>query len=99
MGRALLCCSQKISHCCSLRKTRDHCLCFQRILPAKQFIFYPVTGLPTFNMKMGKKRKEEFYYGNTFYSQSGRYIIACVGLQSITITDDKGKKATRQFLK
>ena len=45
----------------------------------------------------GKKRKEEFYYGNTFYSQSGRYVIACEGLQSITITDDKGKKRRASF--
>ena len=40
----------------------------------------------------GNKRKEEFYFGNSFYSQSGRCIIAGPGTRSISITDRKGAK-------
>ncbi len=39
----------------------------------------------------GKKRREEFYFGNSFYSQSGRHLIAAPGVQLITVTDNKGK--------
>ncbi len=45
----------------------------------------------------GKKRKEEFYFGNSFYSQSGRYIIAGPGTRSISITDSKGAKRSINF--
>jgi hypothetical protein len=45
----------------------------------------------------GKKRKEEFYFGNSFYSQSGRYILAGSGVKAIVITDNKGKKRTVNF--
>ena len=45
----------------------------------------------------GKKRKEEFYFGNSFYSQSGRYIIAGPGTRSIFITDSKGAKRSINF--
>ena len=45
----------------------------------------------------GKKRKEEFYYGNSFYSQSGRYIITGPGVQAVIISNDKGAKRTVNF--
>ncbi len=45
----------------------------------------------------GKKRKEEFYFGNTFYSQSGRCIVAGAGIKSISITDTKGNKRNINF--
>jgi hypothetical protein len=40
----------------------------------------------------GQQRKEELYFGNSFYSQSGRYIMAGPVVQSVTITDGKGNK-------
>jgi enediyne biosynthesis protein E4 len=40
----------------------------------------------------GQQRKEELYFGNSFYSQSGRYIMAGSVVQSVTITDGKGNK-------
>jgi hypothetical protein len=45
----------------------------------------------------GKKRKEEFYFGNTFYSQSGRCLIAGPEIKSISITDTKGSKRSINF--
>lgn len=45
----------------------------------------------------GQKRKEELYYGQSFYSQTGRYILAGKGVQSVTITDQTGKKRSINF--
>src|SRR5688572_21740229 len=45
----------------------------------------------------GKKRKEEFYFGNSFYSQSGRYIVSGPGILSITITKRNGSKRSINF--
>ena len=38
----------------------------------------------------GKKRKEEFYYGNSFLSQSARFISYNEKVKGITIIDQKG---------
>ena len=40
----------------------------------------------------GNKRKEELYYGNSFYSQSGRYAILNSTIKSIVVSDNTGKK-------
>jgi len=45
-----------------------------------------------YTYKSGKQRKEEIYYGNSFYSQSGRYIIAGPNVKSVTITANSGNK-------
>jgi hypothetical protein len=45
----------------------------------------------------GTQRKDELYYGNSFYSQSGRYITATSKLKSVTITDAAGNKRTVNF--
>ena len=39
----------------------------------------------------GKKRKEEFYYGNSFLSQSARFISYNEKVKGITIIDQKGQ--------
>jgi hypothetical protein len=39
----------------------------------------------------GTKRKDEFYYGASFLSQSARFISFNEKVKSITITDNKGK--------
>ena len=46
----------------------------------------------TYAFKNGITRKEELYFGNSFYSQSGRYVIATPGVKSAIITDGKGNK-------
>ncbi len=45
----------------------------------------------------GTKRKEEIYYGNSFYSQSGRYIWVTTTVKSVTITSAGGDKRTLNF--
>jgi FG-GAP-like repeat/ASPIC and UnbV len=42
----------------------------------------------------GKTRKEEFYYGQSFLSQSGRFVVKNTNIKSITIIDIKGNKRT-----
>ena len=42
----------------------------------------------------GKQRKEEFYYGQSFLSQSGRFILKSSNIKSVTITDSRGNKRT-----
>lgn len=45
----------------------------------------------------GHRRKEELYYGNSFYSQTGRFIMAGPDVKSITITGVSGKKRSLNF--
>jgi enediyne biosynthesis protein E4 len=45
----------------------------------------------------GTKRKEEVYYGNSFYSQSGRYITVTSIVKSAAITNVKGNKRVINF--
>ncbi|HVY75359.1 MAG TPA: VCBS repeat-containing protein [Puia sp.] len=40
--------------------------------------------------KNGKVQKEEFYYGNSFLSQSGRFILAGPDVADLTIKNSKG---------
>ena len=42
--------------------------------------------------KNGSKRKEEFYYGSSFLSQSSRFLLLSPGISSITITNKNGTK-------
>ena len=42
----------------------------------------------------GKTRKEEFYYGQSFLSQSGRSILKNDKIKSITMIDNKGNRRT-----
>lgn len=44
------------------------------------------------HLKNGQKRKEEFQYGNSFLSESGRFIQLNASIQSIEITNNKNQK-------
>lgn len=44
------------------------------------------------HLKNGRKRKEEFAYGSSFLSQSGRFIQFNKTMQSIEITNNKNEK-------
>lgn len=46
------------------------------------------------HLKNGKIRKEEFYFGSSFLSQSGRFIAVDANVAAVQITDRTGK--TRQ---
>jgi hypothetical protein len=45
-------------------------------------------------LKSGARRKEEMYYGSSFLSQSGRFLLADEGAQSVEIMDSKGGRRT-----
>jgi hypothetical protein len=63
-----------------------------RVLPVKpQEVFAEIL------YEDGKKRREEFYYGNSFYSQSSRCILAGPGVQSVIVTDSKGNRRRINF--
>jgi hypothetical protein len=47
--------------------------------------------------KNGSKQKQEFYYGSSFLSQSGRFITVNNDVKAIQITDNKGKTRTISF--
>ncbi|PWU02117.1 MAG: RNA-binding protein [Bacteroidetes bacterium] len=46
----------------------------------------------TVKLKNGKTRKEEFYYGSSFLSQSGRFLRINDQAESVEVTDSKGAK-------
>ena len=54
------------------------------LLPGDRFCVY--------NLKNGKKRREEFYTGHSFLSQSARFVLSNNNVSSITITNSKGEK-------
>ena len=39
----------------------------------------------------GKKRREELYYGNSFLSQSSRFLSVDKNITSVEVQDSKGK--------
>jgi hypothetical protein len=45
----------------------------------------------------GQKRKEEFYYGNSFLSQSARFISYNKKVKMITIIDQKGQTRKNNY--
>ena len=47
-----------------------------------------------FELSGKRKRKEELYYGNSFLSQSSRYIWISNVVQSVTAVNAKGQKRT-----
>jgi len=42
----------------------------------------------------GKTRKQEFYFGSSYLSQSARFVIRTEGIKSVEVTDNKNKKRT-----
>jgi hypothetical protein len=49
------------------------------------------------HFKNGQVQKEEFYFGSSFLSQSGRFISVSQNVSSIDITDRAGKTRTISF--
>ena len=47
--------------------------------------------------KNNKSRKEEFYYGNSFLSQSSRFIVVDSSVQSVTIRNARGRTRVLNF--
>ena len=72
-------------------------LAFSKKMDNKMISVFPGDKYAEVQLADGKKRKEEFYFGSSFYSQSGRYLLAGSGIRSIVITDNKGIKRTVNF--
>jgi hypothetical protein len=51
------------------------------------------------HFKDGKTEKEEFYYGSSFLSQSGRFISVTGNVSEVEITDSFGKTRKISFIK
>lgn len=47
--------------------------------------------------KNGVKQKQEFYYGSSFLSQSGRFVTLNKGVKEIVITNNKGQSRSLSF--
>ncbi|CAN5391314.1 VCBS repeat-containing protein [soil metagenome] len=47
--------------------------------------------------KNGAKQKQEFYYGSSFLSQSGRFVTVNKGVKQIVITNNRGQGRTLSF--
>jgi hypothetical protein len=52
----------------------------------------PTDASATIEYKNGTVQKQECYYGNSFLSQSARFINIGSNIAAVTITDDKGNK-------
>jgi len=50
----------------------------------------PLDMYVTIRYKNGKMAKQEFYYGDSFLSQSGRYLNIDSSMASVTVTDNSG---------
>ncbi len=50
----------------------------------------PMDQFATIKYKNGKTTRQEFYYGDSFLSQSGRYINIDSSMTSVTVTDNLG---------
>jgi len=61
-------------------------------LPVKPQDVYAIVEL-----KNGKKRKEEFYYGSSYLSQSARFLNVNSTVKSATIFNTKGERYTVNF--
>jgi len=49
------------------------------------------------NFKNGKIQKEEFYYGSSFLSQSGRFLAVDENVSAVQLTDSRGKVRKMSF--
>jgi enediyne biosynthesis protein E4 len=72
-------------------------LSFTNTSQQKMISLQPGDAILTYYFRNGTSRKEEVYYGNSFYSQSGRYILAGPAVKSVTITDRLENKRDINF--
>jgi hypothetical protein len=72
-------------------QNRDHVKLFE-LNRKMQFIkILPDDRVAMIHFKNGKIRKEEFYYGSSFLSQSARFISITENMSSIDITSNEGR--------
>ncbi|MET3503424.1 hypothetical protein ABIC45_005061 [Mucilaginibacter rubeus] len=71
-------------------QNRDSMKLFELKRPVKTYNLQPLDAFATIKYKNGKTAKQEFYNGNSFLSQSGRFINIDDNMASITVTDSYG---------
>ncbi|MBN8853870.1 MAG: RNA-binding protein [Sphingobacteriales bacterium 50-39] len=72
-------------------QNRDVLKLYRRKVRSHQIPVKPDDVSAVIRYKDGKVRKEEFYYGSSFLSQSARFLDLSAGVVSVVITDYKGK--------
>jgi hypothetical protein len=73
---------------------KDSLKVFKLNRPAKTIAAKPGDAYAIIKYKNGSSQKQEFYYGSSFLSQSGRFITLDDNMMSIVIFDDKGQRRT-----
>ncbi|MBC7628721.1 hypothetical protein, partial [Ferruginibacter sp.] len=48
-------------------------------------------------LKSGKQYRQEFYYGSSYLSQSGRHMTIAPNIKSVTIFNNLGNKRQLNF--
>ncbi|HKJ31123.1 MAG TPA: FG-GAP-like repeat-containing protein, partial [Balneolales bacterium] len=86
-GNILMTASQNQGPLKMYRLNEKHCYIHLKREDAYAIIHY----------KNGSIRKEEFYYGSSFLSDSGRFMSITAGMKSVTIVNYKGKKRKITF--
>ena len=67
-------------------------LIFKNTAAKKIFGLHPNDRSVLYTYINGSVRKEELYFGHSFFSQSGRYVIAGPDVKSAIVTDNTGNK-------
>jgi hypothetical protein len=71
-------------------QNRDAMKVFELKHPVQQVKLMPFDSYATIKYKNGKITKQEFYYGDSFLSQSGRFFNVDASMASVIITDNTG---------
>ncbi len=72
-------------------QNRDVMKIFELKRPVQTIQLQPSDIFATIKYKNGKTGKQEFYYGTSFLSQSGRFFNVDKTMESVTVTDSNGR--------
>lgn len=72
-------------------QNKDYLKLFESNTKMKFIKINPDDRVAILHLKNGQMRKEEFYYGSSFLSQSSRFISITPDISSVDITDQSGK--------
>jgi hypothetical protein len=64
---------------------------FELKKPQRMIPLQPMDAYAIIKYKNGKISKQEFYYGTSFLSQSGRFLNLDNTMESVKITDSRGR--------
>jgi hypothetical protein len=85
------------SYIVAASQNRDHIRLFEMNARKPVVKVNPDDRVATLHFKDGRIRKEEFYYGSSFLSQSSRFISITPNVSLIDITNQSGKTRTISF--